>query len=174
MGEFRAPPAELRGGMSRYDGPGEYRWFCLDHVRAFNQGYNFFAGMNSDEIYEAQRPVSGWERETRAFASGVGNGPRWADFEDPLDAIGARFKDGLSRHSQAGASGAVVSRADRKALQTLGLGPDATRRTIRSAYSRLVRAYHPDRNGGDRTHEKALQDVILAYTHLRKASAFAT
>jgi DnaJ-class molecular chaperone len=36
-----------------------------------------------------------------------------------------------------------------------------------------VRAYHPDKNGGNRSHEKALQDVIAAYTHLKKQSAFA-
>jgi curved DNA-binding protein CbpA len=44
---------------------------------------------------------------------------------------------------------------------------------VRSAYSRLVRKYHPDKNGGDRAHEKALQEVIAAYTHLRKAQSFA-
>ncbi len=51
----------------------------------------------------------------------------------------------------------------------LGLSHDADRKAIRSAYSHLVRKYHPDKNGGDRSHEKALQDVIAAYTHLRKA-----
>ena len=45
-GEFRAP-GERRPG---FDGPGEYRWFCLDHVRAFNAGYDWFAGMTPEEI----------------------------------------------------------------------------------------------------------------------------
>jgi curved DNA-binding protein CbpA len=37
----------------------------------------------------------------------------------------------------------------------------------------LLRRYHPDHNGGDRSHEAALQGVIEAYQHLRKAAAFA-
>jgi hypothetical protein len=39
----------------RFDGPGDYRWFCLDHVRAFNAGYDFFAGMTPDEIWPRNR-----------------------------------------------------------------------------------------------------------------------
>ena len=63
-GEFRAP-GERRSG---FDGPGEYRWLCLEHVREFNARYNFFDGMSPDEIVDAQSPYGGWERETRAFA----------------------------------------------------------------------------------------------------------
>lgn len=177
-GEFRAPPDESRGHGSRFDGPGRYRWFCLEHIRQFNERYNFFAGMSSEQIYEAQRPSAGWDRETRAFAAGAGQVPRWGDFADPLDAIGARFRQNMQDRAQAQAQDRVAAKrglsvADRSALKTLGLGADANRTTIREAYSKLVRAYHPDRNGGDRTHEKALQEVIAAYTHLRKLAAFA-
>ena len=171
-GEFRAPPDDGRYGGSRYDGPGQWRWLCLDHVRAFNTGYNFFAGMGTDEIYEAQRPTAGWESESRAFAGGGDPKPRWSNFADPLDAIGARFRENLRTRSQAGAERQTLGKADRQALSTLGLGADATRRTIRKAYSELVRRYHPDRNGGNRAHEKALQDVIAAYTHLKTSAAF--
>ena len=49
-GEFRAPGA--RG--SSFDGPGDWRWFCLDHVREFNAGYDWFEGMSAEEIFAAQ------------------------------------------------------------------------------------------------------------------------
>src|SRR5437762_3068964 len=88
-GEFRAPL--LEGAVSGRDGPPPFRWLCLDHVRAFNAGYNFFDGMSVDEIHQAQRPYAGWERESRSFSS-TDRGPRWADFTDPLDAIAARFR----------------------------------------------------------------------------------
>lgn len=134
--------------------------------------------MSAEQIYEAQRPTAGWDRETRAFAGGAGQAPRWSDFADPLDAIGARFRQNIKDRAAAQANERVAAQrglsvADRSALKALGLGADANRTTIRQAYSRLVRAYHPDRNGGDRTHEKALQEVIAAYTHLRKLAAFA-
>jgi hypothetical protein len=164
-GEFRAP-GERRPG---FDGPGEWRWFCLDHVRAFNSRYNFFDGMSADEIQDAQTPYGGWERETRAFSPNPAGGPRWADFVDPLDAISARF----AAREQPRSDGRPLSEGDRKALRVLGLGVDTDRRALRQRYADLVRRYHPDRNGGDRSHEKALQDVISAYTQLKSRPAFA-
>ncbi len=166
-GEFRAPPAEGRRAGS--NGPGDWRWFCLDHVRAFNAGYNFFEGMSTDEIEAQQRPYAGWERETRAFTAAPGGTPRWADFVDPLDAIGRRFGKGAAERKD----GRPLRDGDAKALKVLGLDVDADRRQLRQRYADLVRRYHPDRNGGDRSHEAALRAVIEAYTRLKGAPAFA-
>jgi hypothetical protein len=161
MGEFRAPGYRAPG----FDGPGDYRWLCLDHVREYNAAYNFFAGMSADEIMAAQSPLSGWERETRAFASnGADTPPRWSDFKDPMDALGARYT-GIRADAKARAAGIDPERA--KALRTLGLAPGADLRAIRRAYSEKVRAYHPDRNGGDRRHEAKLQAVVEAYQRLK-------
>lgn len=169
VGEFRAPPGH--GRRADFDGPGDWRFFCLDHVRAFNDSYNYFTGMSADEISEAQNPYGGWDRETRAFANLGDRPPRWADFVDPLDAIGARFQrpagDLPCRDAR------ELSPADRKSLKVLGLETDADRRALRRRYAELVRRYHPDRNGGDRSHEKALQAVIDAYTALKSRPAFA-
>jgi hypothetical protein len=165
-GEFRAP-GERRPS---FDGPGEWRWFCLEHVRAFNTRYNYFSGMSADEIDEEQRPYAGWERETRAFSTAAHGGPRWADFTDPLDAIQARFRRG---QAQERTDGRALSDGDRRNLKTLGLEIDADRTTLRKRYAELVRRYHPDRNGGDRSHERLLQEVISAYTALKSARAFA-
>jgi len=167
-GEFRAPPLEGPGGR---DGPPQFRWMCLEHVRAFNSRYNFFDGMTADEIHAAQSPTAGWERESRAFArGGTDPGPRWSDFSDPLDAIAARYRrDPAPERSD----GKPLSGQDRESLKVLGLAADADRSALRRRYSELVRRYHPDRNGGDRSHETALQKVIAAYQQLRQAPAFA-
>ncbi|MGF7151763.1 hypothetical protein FHS96_005431 [Sphingomonas zeicaulis] len=170
-GEFRAPPEG--GSTSGFDGPGAYRWLCLDHVRAFNASYNFFAGMSPEEIADAQTPFGGWERETRAFSAngGADRPPRWADFSDPLDAIGARFRRAAPEPDRA--DGRPLSGENRRDLKTLGLEHDADRRALRQRYADLVRRYHPDRNGGDRSHERQLGEVIAAYTRLKSAAAFA-
>jgi len=167
-GEFRAPAHGRR--RPGFDGPGEWRYLCLDHVRAFNSGYNFFDGMSTEEIEAQQTPYAGWDRETRAFSPGAGGTPRWADFVDPLDAIGAKYARAVDRERR---DGRPLSDGDRRALNILGLGHDADRRALRARYAELVRRYHPDRNGGDRSHEKALQDVISAYTQLKGRPAFA-
>jgi len=163
-GEFRAPGVY----GPNFDGPGEWRWLCLDHVRDFNAAYNWFEGMSAEEISAAQNPYGGWDRETRAFAANGSPGPRWADFADPLDAIGARFRPDRARKD-----GRELSEADRRNLKVLGLDLDVDRRGLRLRYAALVRRYHPDHNGGDRSHEKALQAVIEAYTALKGRPIFA-
>lgn len=163
-GEFRAPLTP-----STFDGPGAFRWLCLDHVRQFNSAYNFFAGMSTDEIEAAQSPTAGWERTTRAFASsGADPMPAWGDFADPLDAISARFRPEVRRQAVERFSG-----AERHALNVLGLKDDTDLHAVRRRYSELVRRYHPDRNGGDRRHEKRLGQVIDAWQTLKIARAFA-
>ena len=168
-GEFRAPGSEEPDERDR---PRAYRWFCLDHVRAFNAGYNFFSGMTPEEIHAAQRPYAGWERETRAFAAnGADRPPAWSDFSDPLDAIGARFRQ-HRQDTQQRKDGKPLSGENRRDLKTLGLDIDTDRRALRQRYSDLVRKFHPDRNGGDRSHEAALGATIAAYNRLRGAPAF--
>lgn len=162
-GEYRAPvqPAD-------FDGPGLWRLLCLDHVREHNAKYNYFNGMSPEEIAEAQTPYAGWERSTRAFATaGADPAPSWSEFSDPLDAISARF-----RHVRREAT-SRFSRAEQRALSVLGLGDDADLKAVRGRYSKLVRKYHPDRNGGDRSQEARLGEVIDAWQTLRKAAAFA-
>ena len=161
-GEFKAPLQP-----PSFDGPGSWRFLCLEHVREHNAKYNFFNGMSPEEITDAQSPLAGWDRATRAFAhAGSDPAPSWSDFADPLDAISTRFR--RSRHE----SSSRFNRAEQRALSVLGLGEEADLKAVRNSYSKLVRRYHPDRNGGDRSHEGQLGEVIEAYQLLRKASAF--
>ena len=164
-GEFKAPlqPAN-------FDGPGAWRFLCLDHVREHNARYNYFDGMSAEEIQDAQGPLAGWDRPSRKFAAnGADPPPRWSDFSDPLDAISGRF----GRFRERTAQPSRFSKPERRALSVLGLGEDADRHQLRQRYSGLVRRYHPDKNGGDRSQERRLGEVIEAYQLLRKSAAFA-
>ncbi|MEO6198828.1 MAG: molecular chaperone DnaJ, partial [Sphingomicrobium sp.] len=62
-GEYKAPLAP-----ANFDGPGSWRFLCLDHVREHNAKYNFFVGMSAEEITAAQSSIAGWERTSRPFA----------------------------------------------------------------------------------------------------------
>ncbi len=173
-GEFRAPGRRPNG----FDGPGEWRWFCLEHVREFNAGYDWFEGMSAEEIIAAQSPIAGWRTETRAFRpdAGVDGVPRWADYADPLDAIAARAR-GIRSRAEGRAREAAVnvrfSPDEARALEVMGLGSDTDRTRLRRRYSELVRRFHPDRNGGDRRHEARLTEVVEAYQLLKVSAALA-
>lgn len=170
-GEFRAPGWRPPNA----EGPGEWRWFCLEHVREFNATYDWFQGMSPDEILRAQSPIAGWETEVRSFRpdAGVDGAPRWADFIDPLEAINARARGFRSSRQKGFTDYARFSSEERSALEVMGLGGEADRGALRRRYSELVRRYHPDRNGGDRSMEGRLQLVVEAYQLLKKARAFA-
>ncbi len=131
-GEFRAPGVRPSG----FDGPGDYRWFCLEHVRQFNAGYDFFAGMTPDEILAAQSPLSGWERETRAFRpdAGVDFAPPWGDFADPLEAIAARAK-ARARWDSVASSPAPLSAASSPATRLFSASCGVSNRKSGSARS---------------------------------------
>ena len=170
-GEFRAPS----GAGHSFDGPGGWHWLCLEHVREFNAGYDWFEGMNAEEILAAQAPAAGWRTESPSFrpTAGVDGMPRWADFDDPLDAISARA-NGIKSRAQREATMAMdgrFSKDEAEALETMGLGLEADRQSLRRRYSELVRRYHPDRNGGDRQFETRLNRVVEAYQLLRKSKA---
>ena len=172
-GEYRAPGGRGHG----FDGPGEWRWLCLEHVREFNAGYDWFEGMSAEEVFAAQSPASGWRTESPSFrpTAGVDGMPRWSDFDDPLDAISARasgIKSRARREAEMAMDGRF-SREEAEALETMGLGLDTDRKGLRRRYSELVRRYHPDRNGGDRQYETRLNRVVEAYQTLRKARALA-
>ena len=54
-----------------------------------------------------------------------------------------------------------------KALFTLELDATATETIIKTKYKELVKRHHPDANGGDRSSEDKLREIIQAYNFLR-------
>ena len=49
----------------------------------------------------------------------------------------------------------------------MGLGSDATLETVKAKYKALVKQHHPDANGGDRSTEDRLIEIIKAYNYLK-------
>ena len=57
----------------------------------------------------------------------------------------------------------------RRALDILGLDENADGPTIKAQYKALVKRFHPDANGGDRSFEGRLRDIIKAHDTLKTA-----
>lgn len=55
--------------------------------------------------------------------------------------------------------------------ERLEVAPDATEQTIKAAYRRLAKRYHPDVNGGSREAEAIFKQVQQAYEVLGDAEA---
>src|SRR3546814_6809678 len=78
--------------------------------------------MNADQILAAQSPTAGWETESRAFraAGSADLPPRWADFRDPMDALGARFRQRMDQ-ARREAADPRFTRDEHRAMEVLGL-----------------------------------------------------
>jgi len=176
-GAYRAPhsPARLD----------EFRWFCLDHVRQYNAGWNFFADWSEDDLDAQFRADRVWERPTWSLGKGP-LGPRgmhphvqgnaWArwGFRDPLEVLGQNATlnpghasdDGPRRRRR-------MTREEQQAMNALGLPHQVEGRAeVRARYRELVKDLHPDMNGGDNPDPERLSRVLKAWQILRKSRNF--
>jgi DnaJ-class molecular chaperone len=60
-----------------------------------------------------------------------------------------------------------VRNAERKALDILGLEAGASAQEVKTRFKALVKRHHPDANGGDRSSEDRLREIIQAYNYLK-------
>lgn len=158
------------------DREGEFLWFCLDHVREYNASYNYFAGMSDDAVAAYQkdaltghRPtwnigVNSWTRDGRREGGRERLDPRKA--ADPFGMFeGAEWRHAGER--PAAPEGRMIRNAERKALDTLNLDIHATAAEIKARFKELAKRLHPDANGGDRSREDKLREIIQAYNYLK-------
>jgi curved DNA-binding protein CbpA len=155
----------------------EYFHFCLNHVREYNQSYNFFSGMNADAVARYQKDALTGHRPTWKMGAngsrGKGKGASAADIDgasDPFSMFSelngrGRWRPGPG--AEAKTETRKIFNAERKALQVMGLGPDATLEDVKIKYKALVKQHHPDANGGDRSTEDRLIEIIKAYNYLK-------
>ena len=158
--DHRAPraPNDLRS----------YRWFCLDHVRAYNRSWNFFAGWSRHDIERFQYDDVTGHRPTWPLGQGPGGCRR--------EALGAAFRafahewlgaderdDGRTRHVADAPSAAL-----RGALALFDLTPPFDLAALKQRYKSLVKRHHPDANGGSRESEELLKHINHAYNYLKK------
>jgi len=163
----RAPKGRLREG--------EYWRFCLDHVREYNASYNFFAGMSDDAVVRYQKDaITGhrptWKMGVNGRKAGPGSGLYGEDGAvDPFGVFreigtGGPWRPGFERPAP---ERRTVRNAERKAFGVLGLETDAASTDIKARFKALVKRHHPDANGGDRSCEDRLRDIIQAYNYLK-------
>lgn len=164
-------PGPYRAPMGRGN-EGRYLNFCLDHVREYNASYNYFAGMDDEAVAAYQkeavighRPT--WSMGVNASARGRGRTEPGEEFtyDDPLGV----FARAAGRRARVEPVRRAIPERVRAALDTLGLDETAEPAQVKAAYKTLVKRFHPDANGGDRSYETRLQEIIRAYATLKTA-----
>lgn len=160
-GKYRAPKAP--------DVLDEFFWFCQEHVREYNLKWNFFNGTTEAEINAQMSKDKVWERETRTFVDPETRAWARLGIDDPHQVLGA---NATQNHGKARAGGRKLPPTERRAVDILEAEDTWTKAEIRKAYKALIKVLHPDINGGDRSQEEQLQQVVWAWSQIKESRNF--
>jgi len=154
MGEYKAPIEK--------DNSKKYRLLCFNHIKEFNKNWNYFAGMNDDQIYEFLKSDMTWHKPTQSFSSSDNFFKiLWNNaLKDELDKsiLKSQFNY-MSKYK--------FDKNDIKAFAVLGATIGLKWEKIQIKFKKLVKKFHPDMNAGNKKYEEKLKIITLAYTQLK-------
>jgi len=150
-GEYRAPR-----GRDRLT---EYYWFCLDHVRAYNASWDYYAGMSAEQIESEVRKDTTWQRPTWRLGERIGTRRFTFTVHDPFGVYGD--DDGATTKAKA-----ACETPEGAAMKLMELEFPLTVVRLKARYKELVKRHHPDANNGDKGAEEKFKQINQAYTTL--------
>ena len=162
-GKFRAPKAP--------DVLDDFYWFCKDHVREYNLKWNFFDGTTEAEINAQMSKDKVWDRQTRTFTDPEARAWARLGIEDPHQVLGDNATQNPGKNGGGGTKRKLPP-TERRAVEILEAKDNWSKAEIRKAYKALIKVLHPDINGGDRSQEEQLQQVVWAWDQIKVSRNF--
>ena len=154
IGEFKAPSKDLDN----------FLWFCEEHVKIYNQKWDFFDGMSQSEIENFMYDDLTFHKKTQKFGNKDTFFQKlWNNaIEDELLFFN-KFKNSTSY------TGAKYNHTQVLALKKMELNTEVNWSDIRVQFKKLVKKYHPDINAGNKKYEEKLKEITLAYSFLNNS-----
>ena len=152
-GEYKAPVEK--------DNSKKYRLLCLAHVKEFNKNWNYFEGMNDDQIFNFLKSDLTWHKPTQSFGSSDNFFKiLWNNaLNDELNK--SKFEEINNSKKY------TFNSSDIKAFSILGVPIGLKWDIIQKKFKKLVKKFHPDMNSGNKKYEDKLKVITLAYTQLK-------
>ena len=154
LGEYKAPVER--------DNSKKFRMLCLKHVKEFNKNWNYFSGMNDNQIMNFLKSDMTWHKPTQSFSSSDNFFKvLWNNtLKDEFDS--KKIKSDFNHMRQF-----KFDNKDIKAFEILGLSVGMKWMKIHEKFKTLVKKFHPDMNLGNKKYEEKLKLITLAYTQLK-------
>lgn len=148
----------------------DYYWFCQEHVREYNLKWNFFDSTSEAELAAQMDSDRVWERPTKPFKRTVEEAA-WArlGIDDAHQVLG---ENATRNPGRGAASGRKLPPTERRAIEILEAKDNWSKQEIRKAYKALIKVLHPDMNGGDRSQEEQLSEVVWAWDQIKESRFF--
>ncbi len=148
----------------KHRGLNDHYMFCLEHVREYNQAWNFFSGMSEKDVENhmassiyGDRPT--WKYGVQGDAADILYGRAWQAY-NYTEQEPPRQKNGFAAQGNS---------PEHEAMAMMGLNPPLTLESIKTRYKELAKKHHPDLNGGCEKSEELLKQINMAYTILKLA-----
>ena len=154
-------PASYKAPVEK-DNSKKFRLLCLEHVKEFNKNWNYFSGMNDDQIYQFIKSDLTWHKPTQSFSSSdnffkiLWNNALKDDLQNSK--IDSSF-DNMQQFK--------FDNNDIKAFSILGINVGVKWEKVTQKFKKLVKKFHPDMNNGNKKFEDKLKVITLAYTQLK-------
>ena len=144
------------------DNSKNYRLLCEEHIKFFNKSWNYFEGMNQNEIENFIKSDITWHRPTQKFGSSD-------NFFNILwnNALNDKFNFFKQENNINNLNGTKLYEKDKDALRIMELELNASWPIIQKRFKTLVKKFHPDKNAGNKQFEDKLKKITLAYSHLK-------
>ena len=154
IGDYKAPVEK--------DNSKKYRMLCLEHVKEFNKNWNYFSGMNDDQVMDFLKSDMIWHKPTQSFSSSDNFFKvLWNNtLRDELDKDKINGEYDHMRQFK-------FNHKDIKAFNILGISVVLKWKNIQDKFKLLVEKFHPDINAGNKKFEEKLKLITLAYTQLK-------
>ncbi len=160
LGEYKAPKSRLQLN--------EYYLFCLKHVTAYNKSWDFYKGLNVDQIELSIRKDAIWDRPSWPLKGNPNNiisqlkeffNNDYSLFEKEKD-----FQNFLKNKTLE----EELSIEEYKSLKILELSLPISLEKIKKKYKKLVKIFHPDVNDNNKKAENHFKEINEAYKILLK------
>ena len=144
------------------DNSRKYRMLCLTHIKEFNKNWNYFEGMNDDQICEFIKSDMTWHKQTQSFSSSDNFFKiLWNNaLNDEVYKMKLKNQNNNMRQFN-------FDNNDIKAFGILGLSIGIKWTKVQEKFKKLVKKFHPDMNSGNKKFEDKLKVITLAYTQLK-------
>ena len=109
----------------------EYLYFCIDCIREFNKSWNYFEGLNEQELEVEIRKSVTWDRPSWKFGTKNIN----YDFEKAFNKFENQKYERKKR---------VLNKKLENALKILGLSHETSIKEVKTKYKFLAKKWHPD------------------------------
>ncbi len=155
IGKYKAPVEK--------DNSRKFKLLCLNHIKEFNKNWNYFTGMNDEQIYDFLKSDITWHKPTQSFSSSD-------NFFKILwnNALKDENKKSMLNNSLNYMKQIKFDHKDIKAFSILEISVGLKWEKIQKKFKSLVKKFHPDMNLGNKKYEEKLKLITLAYSQLKK------